>query len=28
VGILIFTESLINLNQFFQIDFLDFGSST
>jgi len=28
VGILIFTESLIDLNQFFQIDFLDFGSST
>ena len=28
VGILIFTESLIDFNQFFQIDFLDFGSST
>jgi len=27
VGILIFTGSLINLNQFFQIDFLDFGST-
>lgn len=27
VGILIFTGSLINLNQFFQIDFLDFGGS-
>lgn len=27
VGILIFTGSLIDLNQFFQVDFLDFGSS-
>jgi len=26
VGILIFTDSLISLNQFFQVDFLDFGS--
>jgi cytochrome c-type biogenesis protein len=26
VGILIFTERLIDLNQFFQVDFLDFGS--
>lgn len=26
VGILIFTESLINLNEFFQVDFLDVGS--
>jgi len=27
VGILIFTGSLISLNQFFQVDFLDFGSN-
>ena len=27
VGILIFTERLIDLNQFFQVDFLDFGSN-
>jgi cytochrome c-type biogenesis protein len=27
VGILIFTGSLINLNQFFQVDFLDFGGN-
>jgi len=27
VGILIFTDSLISLNQFFQVDFLDFGSN-
>ena len=27
VGILIFTGSLIDLNQFFQVDFLDFGSN-
>ena len=25
--ILIFTDSLISLNQFFQVDFLDFGSN-
>jgi len=27
VGILIFTDSLISLNQFFQVDFLDFGTN-
>jgi cytochrome c-type biogenesis protein len=27
VGILIFTERLIDLNHFFQVDFLDFGST-
>jgi uncharacterized membrane protein YgdD (TMEM256/DUF423 family) len=27
VGILIFTGSLIDLNQFFQVDSLDFGSN-
>jgi cytochrome c-type biogenesis protein len=28
VGILIFTGSLISLNRFFQVDFLDFGANT
>jgi cytochrome c-type biogenesis protein len=28
VGILIFTERLIDLNQFFQVDFFDFSSDT